>query len=275
MFKQRLISSLVLIPLVWIIICVAQAPLFFLVALGLIAIMAFEWAALVPFNKRTLWTCVHILLGLLIFVPQLNKFIMFSGMFIMPLALLLWLMLIVLIISYPHATKFWSRPGVVASFSLLLLTDFAVSLSQIYVMPQGSELLIYLLLIVWSVDIGAYVTGKWFGSHKLVPLLSPGKTYEGLMGGLVLAACVVYLGILYFSFDNQLYYFINGMLAAVFAVFGDLFISMLKRRANLKDTGNLIPGHGGLLDRLDSLLAALPCFCLGLQLSKFFSGIHA
>ena len=131
--------------------------------------------------------------------------------------------------------------------------------------PNGHRWLLTALAIVWAADTGAYFTGRKLGKHKLAPLVSPNKTIEGVIGGLV-AGIVV--GVVFSLFAGaqpaQLPWVALVALAAVlFSVVGDLFESLLKRHVGVKDSGHLIPGHGGILDRLDGVLAALPVFALG------------
>jgi phosphatidate cytidylyltransferase len=126
------------------------------------------------------------------------------------------------------------------------------------------------LLIVWAADSGAYFTGRkfggqWFGGRKLAPRISPNKTLEGVSGGVALAMLVALLGAWLIGAPASKFPAIAGAAAitVLFCVAGDLFESLLKRHAGMKDSGSLIPGHGGVLDRVDSVLAALPVFALG------------
>lgn len=136
--------------------------------------------------------------------------------------------------------------------------------------PYGERWLLVALFIVWAADTGAYFTGrrfgdKWFKGRRLAPAISPNKTIEGLLGGMVLAVLVgVAGGWLAGAAPAELpLVALVALLAAIFSVIGDLFESMIKRHAGVKDSGNLIPGHGGLLDRIDGVVAALPVFAVG------------
>lgn len=132
--------------------------------------------------------------------------------------------------------------------------------------PNGHYWLLAALFVVWAADTGAYFAGRKFGKHKLAPRVSPNKTIEGLIGGVV-AGVVSGVAAAFFIADapsTQLPAVALVALAAVlFSVVGDLFESLLKRHAGVKDSGHLIPGHGGILDRIDGVLAALPVFALG------------
>lgn len=115
-----------------------------------------------------------------------------------------------------------------------------------------------LMLLIWASDTGAYIFGKSFGKHKLFERISPGKTWEGWAGGTLTAVLVGY-GLSFFFTDLELYQWVGiAVLVAVFGVLGDLSESMLKRSLGVKDSGTLLPGHGGILDRFDSLLMAIP-----------------
>ncbi len=137
--------------------------------------------------------------------------------------------------------------------------------------PMGRYWLLLALAIVWAADSGAYFAGRTFGKHKLSPRISPNKTVEGLIGGIVAGMLVALVAAPFIGADlNQLPAI--ALVAAwtiLFSVVGDLFESLLKRHVGAKDSGRLIPGHGGVLDRIDSVLAALPVFAFGKQLFGF------
>ena len=131
--------------------------------------------------------------------------------------------------------------------------------------PNGHAWLLVALAIVWAADTGAYFAGRRFGHRKLSPRISPNKTIEGLAGGALAGVLVGVLGgaLAGAPAAKLPAVALLALAVALFSVVGDLFESLLKRHAGMKDSGNLIPGHGGLLDRMDSVLAALPVFVLG------------
>jgi phosphatidate cytidylyltransferase len=154
------------------------------------------------------------------------------------------------------------RAAAIAGF--LVLVPAGIGLSHLVTLqPNGQGLLLYLLVLIAAADVGAYFGGRLFGRHKLAPQVSPGKTWEGFGAGMVAAAVVAVVGAN--IFDVPFWpWLVLCLLVAVVSVIGDLTESMFKRHVGLKDSGRLLPGHGGLLDRIDSLTAAAPTFLLGL-----------
>jgi phosphatidate cytidylyltransferase len=158
------------------------------------------------------------------------------------------------------------RGGHVAAgiVGFLVLVPAGVSLARIAMLaPLGRELLLYLVVVIAAADVGAYFGGRSFGRHKLAPRVSPGKTWEGFVAGMLGAAIAAVGGAVLFEVPARSWV-VLCMAVALVSVVGDLVESMFKRRAGLKDSGNLLPGHGGVLDRIDSLTAAAPTFLLGL-----------
>jgi phosphatidate cytidylyltransferase len=165
-----------------------------------------------------------------------------------------------------------SRPAVVLLCGLPVLVPAFVALARMQIaahaFARGPLIVLWLVLMVCAADIGAYSAGRSFGRRKLAPRISPGKTWEGALGGLAMAALVAWGGAEYFNLP-RLGAIAFGCAVGVFSIIGDLTESMFKRAAALKDSGALLPGHGGLLDRLDSVTAAAPLYALGL----FGSGV--
>jgi phosphatidate cytidylyltransferase len=177
-------------------------------------------------------------------------------------AALWWLVALLWLSLRPHAVN---RPAA-ALAGLVVLVPAWLGLSRLLLVerPQrGAALLLYMLLLVWATDIGAYFVGRRFGRLKLAPEVSPNKTWEGVLGGTLLGLLVALGGAAWFR--APLVPFAGLGLAVVGAsMIGDLTESMFKRFAHLKDSGALLPGHGGVLDRIDSITSAVPFFVLGL-----------
>jgi len=271
MLIQRILAAIVLIPLV--ILC-----LFFMPLSGFIAIMAiicglsaWEWTQFLQIKSRKnrcLFALIFTLFIVIIYYASTiigNQTILFKGILIT--SLVWWFVALLLVISYPCSVRFWQNTYIKILFACFTLIPFFIgmidlrSIAYHYDSYQGAFWLLYVLVLVWATDSGAYFAGKTFGKHKLAPKVSPGKTIEGLIGGLLLSlliSLIVYLND-YFAIS-----LCKLMISSIFAIFvsvlGDLTESMFKREANIKDSGHLIPGHGGILDRIDSLTAAIPVF---------------
>ncbi|MBE1299986.1 MAG: phosphatidate cytidylyltransferase [Alteromonadaceae bacterium] len=280
MLKQRIITALILAPLA--LIAILFLPLIgFEVAIAIIiALGAWEWANLtgltIPLFKSIYTGFVLLIcLALAWFVPV--DMIWYQGAlnpvykYILMAAAVWWILSLFLILAYPRNSGFW-RTSVLwrALFGLLTLIPTWVAVvalrTSLYDVDDlyGASLIFYVLGIVWAADIGAYFVGVKFGKHKLRPNVSPGKTLEGLLGGVGASFAIIGFAALHYQVDPSriwLHILIGALTVGVSAL-GDLNESMFKRCAGCKDSGNLLPGHGGILDRIDSLTAAFPVFAL-------------
>ncbi len=259
MFRQRLLTALVLVPLVLFAIYYANmwllgAVIFFLVGVG-----GWEWSQLIPIDSLPN-RIIFILVVLFVAGLSVHWF-----HFWLVVGLVVWAFILLAVLTFPMSQAVWGYRGLVGGASLLLLPLFASSLAAIYQHAQGKHLIVYLLCLVWATDTGAYLAGKRWGCTKLIPLVSPGKTVEGAVSGFLLAMLVALIGYFCIHPYSAVIWFVVAAGTALMSMLGDLFISMLKRRSKLKDTGHVFPGHGGVLDRLDSLIAALPLFYFGLS----------
>ena len=262
MFKQRLLTTLILVPLVLMAIYYASVWVLGGVVLVLIALLGWEWSQLIPI-KHTVNKCLFAVAVLLLVWPAihwLNDWLWVD--------LVSWVVILIAVVTFPASQSVWGYRLVVGAAGLLLLPLVASAMGALYLQEQGKDLIVYLLCLIWATDIGAYLAGKQWGRCKLIPAVSPGKTVEGSLGGIVLAILVAGVGYLYFKPQSAALWFVIAVGTALISMLGDLVISMLKRRCHLKDTGHIIPGHGGVLDRLDSLIAALPLFYFAHTLSS-------
>lgn len=175
--------------------------------------------------------------------------------------LLFWSLALLWVFFFPR----WINSAVVAAAGMLALSLAWLALVRMRLdVAQGAQAVMYVLLIVWLADSGAYFAGRAFGVRKLAPAVSPGKTWAGLWGGL--AACALLAAVTAHLAHIPLQALLPvTLVAGLFSVVGDLAESLCKRFAGLKDSGSLIPGHGGILDRFDSLLAAAPLLLLGIE----------
>jgi len=280
LLKERVLSAIVLIAVV----CAALflfSPFYFALAIAVVATLGvWEWTQLARF-KQFVWRFVITAIGaafvfLWIFseADYLNVGRVFES-HAEPLllgAVLWWGVAFLLVICYPKSAKLWGKSAILqAIFAFHTLVPFIIGVLSLrldnYVTNalHGVQLLLYVFVLVWAADSGAYFAGRAFGKHKLAPKVSPGKTWEGVIGGVATAAILAFLFI-HFTGDSL---FTRGTLQSLTAlsaatvaisVLGDLTESMFKRESGIKDSSNLIPGHGGILDRIDSLTAAVPFF---------------
>ena len=257
MLKQRFITAIVALAILAVVLFllppfVARTVIALLVLAG-----AYEWGGFIfpqaP-QRRFIFVAViaAILAGMFFSMPN-------SGLVdaVFKIALVWWLVALIWMLFYPTVI-----PQPVAwACGLLVLVPTWVALDFLY--AQHPEMLLFVLLIVWVADMGAYFVGKGFGRVKLAPAISPGKTWEGVLGGLCAVLVLAGAGSRYFEIENAV--LVPFCLAiAMLSVVGDLTVSMFKRTAGVKDSGSLFPGHGGVLDRIDSVTAAAPLYALGL-----------
>lgn len=258
MFRQRLFTSILLIPLVLFAIYYANSWIFTALIVALLLFCALEWLPLIPVKGLGL---KFIFIAALLAITWLSHFD-FKALLV--LGLITWGLLALAVLYFPKSQRIWGHSWLVFLMGLLVLPLFAQSMLRLYDQGQGKDLIVYLLFLVWAADIGAYSVGKQWGRHKLIPLVSPGKTIEGALGGLIFSLLIALASYYYFQPSHGLRWFLLAIIITLISMLGDLFISMLKRRSHVKDTGHLLPGHGGVLDRLDSLIAATPFFNYGL-----------
>ena len=176
-----------------------------------------------------------------------------------------WLIALAWVVMFPKGARLLRKSLVTKLINgLFLFVPMAISLMALHL--QDRVLVLFLLILIWAADIGAYFAGKSFGKNKLCPRVSPGKTREGVYGGVALTQVVamsyVYISIQTPSLSDFLIFFFLALVVSIASVLGDLFESILKRIAEVKDSGNILPGHGGLLDRIDSLTSSAPIFFL-------------
>lgn len=190
---------------------------------------------------------------------------------VMIVSVVWWLMLIYrMSVRDPGpATDQFSSIKLVAG--LVTLVPPVLAIVHIHNLEQGAYWLLYVLSIVWIADTGAYFSGKRFGRVKLVPKLSPGKTREGMYGAILATSLFSLAAAAFFELDfiRTLLLLIISFFATLYSIAGDLFISLLKRERGVKDTGAILPGHGGILDRIDSITSSAPFLALLLTMMIF------
>jgi phosphatidate cytidylyltransferase len=259
MFKQRLIMTLILIPLVLLGIYYLPNLYFQGLIYLLLGVMIFEWQQFITLPRYNLpWVRFGLLsLGVILVMHYWTFFIWLDVIF--------WAAAVFWIIRYPQHQAHWGSSGFMSLNAWILLGVFGAIMIDLQADSYGKNEMVAVLFLVWAADIGAYLVGRRLGQHKMIPQVSPGKSWEGLMGGILLACLIGALEIDFLQPFSMFWWFVMVVLTVSISVFGDLWMSVLKRHSKLKDTGHLIPGHGGILDRLDSILAALPVFYLGMH----------
>lgn len=258
--KKRLITAGVLLPLV--ILGVLFLPLnYFMVASAIVFLGgAWEWTRLS--GLETVKTrLVGFMSMLVLAIGFYFLYVFFKSMLVLCLSVLVfWSAALCMVLTYPKGSKLYASYGISLLIGVLALGFAYVAL--ISLKAFSSKFVLYVMVLVWAADTGAYFAGKRFGKHKLAREVSPGKTWEGVLGAFVLSTLVS--GIAYFVLKLEMIHLSSwiflSLVTVFFSIVGDLFESLFKRLRNLKDSGTLLPGHGGILDRLDSLIAALPIF---------------
>lgn len=184
-----------------------------------------------------------------------------------------WLVTLFRVVAYPRGARCWSGAWTLVTGAMVLVPAW-VAAYWLLTQERGAVWLGLVVLVVVGSDIGAYFGGRAWGRHRLAPAVSPGKTWEGAACGLALGLMVGLLAATSLALDAPWRMWLPVVAIGIAAgVLGDLGESMVKRHHGVKDSGALLPGHGGVLDRIDSLTAALPVFALGLALSGLTSGV--
>jgi len=263
MLKQRIITAIILLPLF--ILLLFNLPLRgFSLLTGLIVFWAAtEWSLLM--GIKLFWH--RLIFPLIITVSVITAYFYSTSFYILYAAFVGWLIAFILILCYPKGSAIWGKSIILRGImGFLVLLPCWLALNYVRYAENGVYLLLFLFIIIWGADIGAYFVGRRWGKHKLAPLVSPGKSWEGLLGAMVVTILLSFSVIFFYHMSYMMFstILILSIITVLFSIVGDLFESMLKRNAGLKDSGSVLPGHGGILDRIDSLTAAAPIFVLGL-----------
>jgi phosphatidate cytidylyltransferase len=255
MLKTRIITSVVAVAVLGVVLFVVPPLMAELVIGAVILAGAWEWSGFLelrgPLHRNAYVGVITVLLAAsYVLLPEVSDLVL-------RIAFLWWLIAFVWTLFYPTGIPLLVRW---VSGALVLVPLF---IALIVLFRIGPEKLLFSLLIVWAADAGAYFAGKSFGRVKLAPSISPGKTWEGVIGGFLVVALLAVVGVRWT--DASLAVLLPFFLAvAALSIVGDLTVSMFKRTAGVKDSGTIFPGHGGVLDRIDSVAAAAPLFALGL-----------
>jgi phosphatidate cytidylyltransferase len=279
---KRILTAVILIPIV--LFLVLRAPVLWLaVAAGVVALLAlYEYLALALGGEGRGLGIVTLVTAIVFFVAV----IIAPALFMLPaLTAAAFLLLTVAAFTRPASEVL---PATASSFFGVVYIAFPLAtLPLIATLENGRSLILFLLLVVWTGDIAALYTGRAIGRHKLAPKLSPGKTWEGSAGsvaGSLIIAALLFFGLQHVDRLPQLlhpleihpldgplwYWLLLAALLNVAAQLGDLLESAIKRGAGVKDSGRLLPGHGGVLDRIDALLLAAPVLWYAQLIQQYF-----
>jgi len=270
--KQRIITGLILLPLAFCGFFLLHDWAFALFIGAACMLCAFEWAALAGV-RNTIWQGVYAaLVGLLLAVLYFPRYLFGansevwdnSAVLAILGGLVWWFIALLLVLLYPRSRVLMGGKILRLLMGLLILLPAWVALIALKDFSDKTNLIAWLLALIWLADSGAYFVGRRFGKHKLLPAVSPGKSWEGLAGGMLIALLPVlayglYLELSFSALGKSL---LIAALVVLASILGDLTESLFKREAGVKDSGKLLPGHGGILDRIDSLTAAAPLFVL-------------
>lgn len=272
MLKVRILTALVLLPVALLIFFVLPEDAF-AISVGLIVLVgAWEWIRLSGLvNPVLTWVLLALFAGILVWSyllpPVYVPMLLSTGC-------IFWVGAAALVIGYPRNKEKVGGQLMKLGFGLLVLIPAYVAL--LYLRRHDVHLLLIALLvtIIWAADVGAYFVGRQFGSTKLAPKVSPGKSWAGVSGGIV-AALGIGIAVAFIGepaghlFSPVAWSVLIGIITVtvLFSVLGDLFESLIKREQGVKNSSSLLPGHGGVMDRIDSLTAATPIFALSVYLT--------
>ena len=261
MLKQRIITALILLPIALCGFFLLEGSGFALFIGLVVTLGAWEWARLAGFDAQIARVSFAAVVAVLLFglhiFPDLAPWVLGA-------AVLWWAVATYLVLTFPQSAVHWSTTATKLLIGLLILLPAWQGLVLIKAMPLGNWLIMAVMVLVWGADIGAYFSGHKFGKRKLAPKVSPGKSWEGVLGGLLLSLLITaVVGVVRSWSASQMFAALAGAaLIVLISVVGDLTESMFKRQSGIKDSSNLLPGHGGVLDRIDSLTAAIPVFAV-------------
>ena len=266
MLKQRIITALWLAPLALFGFFALQGPAFLAFIAVIVGLAGWGWARLAGYDTQGQRIAYAVLVAFTLVLLSSVKVLLLPLLY---LAAVWWLLAIAMVVVFPRSIAYWGGNLGKRLIGLIILIPAGLGLLVLKTQPQGDTLILSLMLLVWGADIGAYFFGRAFGKRKLVPRVSPGKSWAGLFGGLLTSVGIagglaVYLQVTASQFALVL---LGAAVVVLFSVVGDLTESMFKRQMGIKDSSQLLPGHGGVLDRIDSLTAAAPIFALLLLLS--------
>lgn len=276
MLRQRVITAVVIVALLLGALIFLAQPGLALVFAVVVAVAAWEWSRLA--GLKSVAPQIAYVFVVVAAMFGLWEYCQFAGVTrvdqvqaVMGVACLWWTIGLLWVMGYPASAHLWGALPMLSLMGLLVLVPAWLAVVFLLGYDNGGLMLFSMVLVVAGADIGAYFSGKRWGRHKLAPAVSPGKTWEGFFGGM--AGCSLLALVFWWQLPAGKLGF-GAILAIVLctalaSVLGDLLVSMAKRHRGMKDSSQLLPGHGGFLDRLDGYTAAAPVFALGLILADW------
>ena len=279
MLKERIITALIMIGVLLAALFFFSSQAFAFVLLGIAAVAAWEWADLSSLSsqvERVAYASVVVVIIAILgnYLNLVNTSFMEKVWLnvaasahlrdLLGLGVLFWAFALLWVLSYPGSASIWGNKWLRAVMGLLVLVPSVTALLYVNAQEQGQAVFLYLIGIVSSADVGAYFVGRAYGNKKLAPNVSPGKSWAGFWGGAAAVAIFALIVGLFLDVLGLTYLQLVAVtvIAALASVLGDLLESMVKRHRGIKDSSQLLPGHGGVMDRIDSLSAAAPVFVL-------------
>ena len=271
MLKERVLTASIL-ALVFLAMLFFTSWFVFAVFTGLVFLVAaWEWANLSGLSHSFQKIFYSILVGAIAFLALylsdwLNNTAMLQSIFIAACAW--WALSLLWIQSFPSSAVIWGSTVVRLLMGVLVIAPAWLASVYLRNLPSGAWLVLVVVLLVATADIGAYFTGKTFGKRKLAPAVSPGKSWEGVWGGAFMVMCLALIANIFLA-TSWIALLCVVIPTALISVVGDLLESMVKRHRGVKDSSQILPGHGGILDRIDGLAAAAPVFALASMMSHW------
>lgn len=264
--KQRVLTGAVMAGVFFLVLAFAPTPLFAVLIGAVMAVAAWEWANFSSLSSgpaRGFYVAAVIALGLLFWWITAKELMGLSPQLLLMAAAIWWGLALLWVQGYPASALLWRSVWMRLLMGCWVLIPAWLAITWLRAMPQGQWLVLAVVLIVAVADSAAYFAGRRFGRRKLAPKVSPGKSWEGVAGGLLGVTLLTLLVFLLLPTQTSWWMLLGIALPTAFvSVLGDLLESMLKRHRGIKDSGQILPGHGGVMDRVDGLVAAAPVFAL-------------
>jgi len=268
MLKLRIITAVCMASLFVAMLFLLPSLWFAIAVLPLVMMGGWEWSKLIKIRSTAarvmyLSALMFIIFGISVWLGWPDNFLPQQAQNILIGTVALWAIIFLWIQGYPSSSILWSPRPILALLGLILLSVMWLSVVTILLGDHSQLGLMLGILIIVFADVGGFVAGKLFGKHKLAPLVSPGKTWEGFVGAMGLQVLLIVFLVEYLPMEiSLLKVAVLIFSVALYSIIGDLFESMIKRHSGVKDSGSLLPGHGGVLDRIDGVMAALPLYAL-------------